>query len=98
MARVVTTMMVYIDCVSIQNLFYLLPFAAHIAQAHIGEATLLAVQQHMAQQAAFSQVPDVVKGVSGSFLTVFCPNPWLVYCKVPPSSVGQQPSRDHCCI
>src|SRR5438477_9881326 len=36
---------------------------AHIAQPPIDEATLLAVQQHMAQQAAFSQIPDVVKAV-----------------------------------
>lgn len=34
------------------------------AQPRIDEATLLAVQQQMAQQAAFSQVPDVVKRVS----------------------------------
>ena len=39
--------------------------AAHITQPQIGEATLMAVQQHMAQQAAFAQIPDVVKGVSG---------------------------------
>ncbi|KAF5381645.1 hypothetical protein D9615_005481 [Tricholomella constricta] len=31
-------------------------------QPQIDEATLLAMQQHMAQQAAFSQIPDVVKG------------------------------------
>ncbi|KAG6877339.1 hypothetical protein C0993_008476 [Termitomyces sp. T159_Od127] len=37
---------------------------AHIQQPQIDEATLLAMQQHMAQQAAFSQIPDVVKGVS----------------------------------
>ncbi|KAG5642259.1 hypothetical protein DXG03_003336 [Asterophora parasitica] len=35
---------------------------AHIQQPQIDEATLLAMQQHMAQQAAFSQIPDVVKG------------------------------------
>jgi hypothetical protein len=29
----------------------------------IDEATLLAVQQQMAQQAAFAQIPDVVKRV-----------------------------------
>ncbi|KNZ75933.1 Eukaryotic translation initiation factor 3 subunit L [Termitomyces sp. J132] len=34
---------------------------AHIQQPQIDEATLLAMQQHMAQQAAFSQIPDVVK-------------------------------------
>ncbi|KAJ7489442.1 eukaryotic translation initiation factor 3 subunit 6 [Mycena latifolia] len=31
-------------------------------QPHIDEATLMAMQQHMAQQAAFAQIPDVVKG------------------------------------
>jgi len=30
----------------------------------LGEATLMAMQQQMAQQAAFSQIPDVVKRVS----------------------------------
>ncbi|KAJ7905037.1 eukaryotic translation initiation factor 3 subunit 6 [Mycena leptocephala] len=31
-------------------------------QPQIDEATLIAMQQHMAQQAAFAQIPDVVKG------------------------------------
>ncbi|KAJ6611706.1 eukaryotic translation initiation factor 3 subunit 6 [Mycena sp. CBHHK59/15] len=31
-------------------------------QPQIDEATLVAMQQHMAQQAAFAQIPDVVKG------------------------------------
>ncbi|KAK7052328.1 eukaryotic translation initiation factor 3 subunit L [Favolaschia claudopus] len=31
-------------------------------QPQIDEATLMAMQQHMAQQAAFAQIPDVVKG------------------------------------
>ncbi|RDB26853.1 Eukaryotic translation initiation factor 3 subunit L [Hypsizygus marmoreus] len=35
---------------------------AHIQPPQIDEATLIAMQQHMAQQAAFSQIPDVVKG------------------------------------
>ncbi|KAG6834436.1 hypothetical protein H0H93_009631, partial [Arthromyces matolae] len=35
---------------------------AHIQQPQIDEATLTAIQQHMAQQAAFAQIPDVVKG------------------------------------
>ena len=38
-------------------------FSAHIHQPQIDESTLLAMQQHMAQQAAFSQIPDDVKGV-----------------------------------
>lgn len=29
----------------------------------IDESTLIAMQQHMAQQAAFAQIPDVVKRV-----------------------------------
>ena len=33
------------------------------AQPHIDEATLAAAQQMMAQQAAFAQIPDVVKRV-----------------------------------
>ena len=41
-----------------------LPVTAHIQQPQIDEATLIAMQQHMAQQAAFSQIPDVVKAVS----------------------------------
>ncbi len=40
--------------------------APMLAQSRIDEATLLAVQQQMAQQAAFAQIPDVVKRVSGS--------------------------------
>ncbi|KAL0958932.1 hypothetical protein HGRIS_014248 [Hohenbuehelia grisea] len=35
---------------------------ALIQPPQIDEATLIAVQQHMAQQAAFAQIPDVVKG------------------------------------
>ncbi|KAL4261391.1 translation initiation factor 3 subunit L [Pleurotus pulmonarius] len=34
---------------------------AQIQPTQIAEATLMAVQQHMAQQAAFSQIPDAVK-------------------------------------
>jgi translation initiation factor 3 subunit L len=34
-----------------------------MSQPRIDEATIIAVQQHMAQQAAFAQIPDVVKGV-----------------------------------
>lgn len=42
------------------------PLTAALAQiqpTQITEATLMAVQQHMAQQAAFSQIPDAVKNV-----------------------------------
>jgi translation initiation factor 3 subunit L len=34
---------------------------AHLSQPQIEESAFLAMQQHMAQQAAFSQIPDVVK-------------------------------------
>ncbi|EDR09730.1 uncharacterized protein LACBIDRAFT_319156 [Laccaria bicolor S238N-H82] len=36
---------------------------SHIPQPQIDESMLIAMQQHMAQQAAFSQIPDVVKGL-----------------------------------
>lgn len=36
---------------------------AIIVQSRIDEATIIAVQQQMAQQAAFASVPDVVKRV-----------------------------------
>ncbi|KAK7434179.1 hypothetical protein VKT23_020310 [Stygiomarasmius scandens] len=35
---------------------------AHIQPPQIDEQTLIAMQQHMAQQAAFAAIPDVVKG------------------------------------
>ncbi|KAF8631456.1 hypothetical protein AX15_002394 [Amanita polypyramis BW_CC] len=35
---------------------------AHLPHPQIDESTFLAMQQHMAQQAAFAQIPDVVKG------------------------------------
>ncbi|KAF9561710.1 eukaryotic translation initiation factor 3 subunit 6 [Agrocybe pediades] len=34
---------------------------SHLQQPQIDESTLIAMQQHMAQQAAFQQIPDVVK-------------------------------------
>lgn len=34
--------------------------------SRIDESTLLAMQQHVAQQVAFAQIPDVVKRVSRS--------------------------------
>lgn len=37
---------------------------APIQHPQLDEAALIAIQQHMAQQAAFSQIPDVVKAVS----------------------------------
>jgi hypothetical protein len=38
-------------------------FPCAAAQPRIDEATLVAVQHQMAQQAAFSQIPDAVKRV-----------------------------------
>jgi translation initiation factor 3 subunit L len=42
----------------------LIPVPARIQQPQIDESTLIAMQQHMAQQAAFSSIPDAVKAVS----------------------------------
>lgn len=36
---------------------------AHIQGPPIDEATLVAMQAHMAQQQAYQQIPDVVKSV-----------------------------------
>ena len=43
----------------------------HIQQPQIDESTLIAMQQHIAQQAAFSQIPDVVKSVR-AFVALRC--------------------------
>ena len=40
-----------------------LSFTAHMHQSQIDESTLMAMQHHIVQQAAFSQIPDVVKSV-----------------------------------
>ena len=75
------------------------------AQPRIDEATLVAVQHQMAQQAAFSQVPDAVKRVgpvwrkknsdsyhsTDNLNTTFL----LVYRSLPSSSLGKQPRRDN---
>ena len=37
--------------------------SAHIHQPQIDESTFIAMQHHIAQQAAFSQIPDDVKSV-----------------------------------
>jgi hypothetical protein len=58
MARMASTMMVRI--LSTHCSVYLTRTAA---QSRIDEATLFAVQHQMAQQAAFSQIPDAVKRV-----------------------------------
>jgi hypothetical protein len=49
---------------------------AFFQQPQIDEATLIAMQQHMAQQAAFAQIPDVVKGVR---YKVFCCHACLIF-------------------
>jgi hypothetical protein len=41
----------------------LIDIPAPIQHPHLDEAALIAIQQHMAQQQAFSQIPDVVKAV-----------------------------------
>ena len=73
-------------------------------QSRIDEATLLAVQQQMAQQAAFASIPDVVKRVSTlhasrEILSVVLT--WSI-CKVyrplPPSRLGEQSCRNYCRI
>ena len=47
-----------------KNLSWLMnKISAHIHQPQIDESTIAAMQHHMAQQAAFSQIPDDVKGV-----------------------------------
>jgi len=38
--------------------------AAPIQQPHLDGPAMAAIQQHVAQQAAFAQIPDVVKAVS----------------------------------
>jgi hypothetical protein len=44
----------------------------YVAQPpQIDESTLVAMQQHMAQQAAFAQIPDVVKRVSHTAFFLF---------------------------
>jgi len=77
----------------------LLIITAHILQPQIDESTLVSMQQHMAQQAAFSQIPDVVKSVrnthsynmnSISFV--------LVYRAFSSSRTGQQPCGNNRCI
>jgi len=45
--------------------------SAHMHQPQIDESTLIAMQHHMAQQVAFSQIPDVVKSVRLTCLKVF---------------------------
>ena len=48
----------------LDNPFCVLCSYVLLAPPQIDESAFLAMQQHMAQQAAFSQIPDVVKGVS----------------------------------
>jgi hypothetical protein len=61
MVRMACTMMVR---ASIQlSSLYSHHFPCAAAQPRIDEATLVAVQHQMAQQAAFAQIPDAVKRV-----------------------------------
>ena len=75
---------------------------ANAAQPRIDEATLVAVQHQMAQQAAFAQIPDAVKRVRIIFLTnkerrrrITIPLFLAVYCPLPSSRFGEQPRRDN---
>lgn len=81
-------------------LYLIIPCGA--AQPRIDEATLVAVQHQMAQQAAFSQIPDAVKRVrvalsswsktkAHHLILFFRP----VYRSLPSSSLGKQPCRDN---
>ena len=60
------------------------------------------MQQHMAQQAAFSQIPDVVKGVRDAIIRNIQPKYPItenaVHPPLPPSCIGQQPPIYHCCV
>jgi hypothetical protein len=64
---------------------------AHIQPHQIDEQTLIAMQQHMAQQAAFAQIPDVVKGVcpSNQFLAFLHLLYFSVHRSFPSSRAGK---------
>ncbi len=68
-------------------------------QPQFDESTLIAVQHQMAQQAqqaAFSQIPDVVKGVRVlAFNHIFSITRPSVHCPLSPSSTRQQSCGDH---
>lgn len=49
----------------------LIPVPARIQQPQIDESTLIAMQQHMAQQAVFASIPDAVKVVSRCIVILF---------------------------
>lgn len=70
----------------------------YLAQPRIDEATLLAVQQQVAQQAALAQVPDAVKRVR--LLPDVPLNAKLstVHRTFSSIGLGQQPSRNQCRI
>ncbi len=56
----------YVDQSNIRNLL----FFRSTAQPRIDEATLVAVQHQMAQQAAFAQIPDAVKRVRITYVCI----------------------------
>jgi hypothetical protein len=78
-------------------------FLRTAAQPRIDEATLVAVQHQMAQQAAFAQIPDAVKRVRITLLTnkgrrrrlTIMPLFLAVYRPLPSSCFGKQPRRDN---
>lgn len=65
----------------------------------LDESTLLAMQQQMAQQAALSQVPEVVKRV-GPFpaMVFYFSSCSAVHHPIPSSGCPTKCFRDHCCI
>jgi hypothetical protein len=68
------------------------------AQPRIDEATLVAVQHQMAQQAAFAQIPDAVKRVRVARDPISTAYLFTVYRSLPPSGSGEQPCGDNSSI
>lgn len=82
-----------------RSLLHVLTFnIAQVQQSHMDEPTLIAMQQHMAQQAAFAQIPDVVRmvRVQKTSRSRNDSHILLVHCTLPPSSPRQQSRRNHC--
>ena len=67
--------------------------------AMINEATLIAMQQQMAQQAAFAQIPDAVKRVSPNQDSRYDPHTLVsVHPTFPSINTRRECSRDWCCV
>lgn len=68
-------------------------------QPQIDESALVAMQQHMAQQAAFSSIPDPVKVVSWALTILVYDFELLpVYRSFPRSRPREQPRRNNGCV